>query len=156
MPSAFKELLAHRRRNRGSGGGGRGGQGPPNIFPSSLYIMVMHWTPALNSILRPRRSSLRHCLFKLWSIMKQCIQVKDCVAERGYEPVYARNGWQLVHWPLHCFQYHNTSYLKVVCWVGEHQHRLAHQCSPCENFYFTHIVWSLNIMEIWEWGIYGL
>ena len=25
----------------------------------------------------------------------------------------------------------------VVCWVGEHQDRLAYQCSPCENLY-TH------------------
>ena len=33
--------------------------------------------------------------------------------------------------------------LDVVCRVGEHQHQLAHQCSP-------------NIIRIWEWGIYGL
>ena len=35
---------------------------------------------------------------------------------------------------------------------GEHQHRLAHQCSPCEKFVHT---WSvkLNIMGIWEWGL---
>ena len=37
----------------------------------------------------------------------------------------------------------------VVCWVGKDQHRLAHQCSPCEKFAHT---WSvkLNIMGIWN------
>ena len=30
-----------------------------------------------------------------------------------------------------------------LCRVEEHQHQLAHQCSP-------------NIIEIWEWGICGL
>ena len=43
----------------------------------------------------------------------------------------------------------------VVCRVGEHQHRLAHRHSPCENYAHT---WSvkLNIIRIWEWDIYGL
>ena len=33
--------------------------------------------------------------------------------------------------------------LVELCRVGEHQHQLAHQCSP-------------NIYGIWEWGICGL
>ena len=42
----------------------------------------------------------------------------------------------------------SNRYLQVVksqqlCWVEEHQHQLAHQCSP-------------NIIGIWEWGICGL
>ena len=28
--------------------------------------------------------------------------------------------------------------LGVVCRVGEHQHRLAHRCSPCNNFAHKH------------------
>ena len=42
-----------------------------------------------------------------------------------------------------------------MCQVGEHQHRLAHQCSPCKNFAHT---WSvkLNIIRLWEWAIYSL
>ena len=44
---------------------------------------------------------------------------------------------------------------EVECWVGKHQHQLAHQCSPSEKVVHT---WSvkLNIMGIWEWDIYGL
>ena len=44
---------------------------------------------------------------------------------------------------------------RMLCRVGEHQHRLAHQRSPFEKFIHT---WSvkLHIMGIWEWGIYGL
>ena len=33
--------------------------------------------------------------------------------------------------------------LIMLCRVEEHQHQLAHQCSP-------------NIIGIWEWGICGL
>ena len=44
---------------------------------------------------------------------------------------------------------------EVVCSVGEHHHRLAHQCSPYEKFAHTSNV-KLNIMGIWKWGIYGL
>ena len=32
---------------------------------------------------------------------------------------------------------------QMLCRVEEHQHQLAHQCSP-------------NIIGIWEWGICGL
>ena len=47
-------------------------------------------------------------------------------------------------------------YKDVVCRVGEHQHRLAHQCSPCGNF--AHTPWCAKLKIIWkgEWGIYGL
>ena len=31
----------------------------------------------------------------------------------------------------------------------------GHQCSPCENFVHTRSV-KLNIMGLWEWGIYGV
>ena len=59
-------------------------------------------------------------------------------------------------WRQHAM-FHSTSknLSAVICWVGEHQHQLAHQCSSCEKFAHT---WSvkLNIMGIWEWGIYGL
>ena len=43
----------------------------------------------------------------------------------------------------------------LLCQVREHQHQLAYQCSPYEKFVHT---WSvkLNIMGIWEWGIYDL
>ena len=32
----------------------------------------------------------------------------------------------------------------VVCRVGEHQHRLAHQCSLCYQFFCTHIKCEVN------------
>ena len=44
---------------------------------------------------------------------------------------------------------------RSLCWVGEHQHWVAHQGSPCKKFAHT---WSakFNIMGRWEWGIYSL
>ena len=38
---------------------------------------------------------------------------------------------------------HFKNYAIKVCRMEEHQHQLAHQCSP-------------NIIGIWEWGICGL
>ena len=53
-----------------------------------------------------------HCSFKLQSITNQRLQpwsqVENCFAERSFEPACARSSWQLVRWPLHCFQDNNA------------------------------------------------
>ena len=50
----------------------------------------------------------------------------------------------------------NATLLNTCQEAGEgHQHRLAHQCSSCEKIVHTCSV-KLNIMGIWEWGIYVL
>ena len=40
--------------------------------------------------------------------------------------------------------------LAVVCRVGEHQHRLAHRCSPCEKFVHT---WSVKLKHNGDMGM---
>ena len=56
---------------------------------------------------------------------------------------------------MHSVMYTITDVAKVVCRVGEHQHRLAHWCSLCENF-FAHTYkkgmrhpWLIWVGHLW-------
>ena len=63
-------------------------------------------------------------------------------------------GMALAHDIVAC-QCHSTNWgepERVVCRVGDHQHQLAHQCSPnIRN-------WDMGMGHLWlnEWGIYDL
>ena len=82
-----------------------------------------------------------------------------CTADHSLSGVLAKLKVYTLHIQItqfsDCICVQTNLTVEVVCRVGEHQLRLAHQCSPCEKFAHTWTV-KLNIMGIWEWGIYGL